>query len=598
MQKEQGCVTRVHLCFLPANRFAKRGCFGYFAGMKHFACMAALIFAVSFSARAQSNPDDQYIIIYSMMQQADSLQANGEPQQALTEFQQTYADLKKFQGVYPDWNPTIVNFRLKYMADKINGLTAQVPAPATNAPAMTATNALSGAANVTAGPSESDLLAEVDSLKQQVAQLQAANQLLQNKLQEALSAQPAPADAQALAQAQDQVRSLMKENDLLRANMAGKTNNPEAQAELLNVQQELADAKQNLADQKDKTTALQQENDSLESQLQPLLTGPDSMITLRRENALLKQQLAQMQKGAPASNESDELLQARAQIAALQSDAEINALEKRALEDRLQRYEALAQSGPANTMSAINSEEISKLRARLAVDEAQAVPYTPDELALFNSTGPSPQTNSVANDVTESTNTSSDVSMLVAEAQTYFDNHDYANAEIDYQKILVEDKNNAVALANLAAIELEENKLDDAESHLKAALAINPNDAYTLSTYGYLEFREQKFDDAMDALSRAAKLDPQNAQIENYLGVTLSHKGLRQQAETALRKAIELDPDYGAAHNNLAVIYLNEDPPLVELARWHYQKALDDGQPRNPDLEKILADKGAPVTPQ
>ena len=60
------------------------------------------------------------------------------------------------------------------------------------------------------------------------------------------------------------------------------------------------------------------------------------------------------------------------------------------------------------------------------------------------------------------------------------------------------------------------------------------------------------------------------------------------QAETALRKAIQLDPNYAAAHNNLAVIYLSQQPPLVELARWHYQKALDAGQPRNPDLEKAL----------
>ena len=124
------------------------------------------------------------------------------------------------------------------------------------------------------------------------------------------------------------------------------------------------------------------------------------------------------------------------------------------------------------------------------------------------------------------------------------------------------------------------------------------NDAYNLSIFGYLKFRQEKFDDALDALSRAAMLDPQNPQIQNYLGVTLSHKGLRAQAETALRKAIELDPNYGAAHNNLAVIYLNEQPPLVELARWHYQKALDDGQPPNPDLEKLLAEKGAPVNPQ
>ena len=99
-------------------------------------------------------------------------------------------------------------------------------------------------------------------------------------------------------------------------------------------------------------------------------------------------------------------------------------------------------------------------------------------------------------------------------------------------------------------------------------------------------------------LSRAARLDPQNPEIENYLGVTLSHKGLRQQAETALRKAVQLDPNYAAAHNNLAVIYISQQPPLPELARWHYEKALAAGQPPNPDLEKMLAEKGAPVKPQ
>jgi len=65
-----------------------------------------------------------------------------------------------------------------------------------------------------------------------------------------------------------------------------------------------------------------------------------------------------------------------------------------------------------------------------------------------------------------------------------------------------------------------------------------------------------------------------------------------------LRKAVQLDPNYGNAHNNLAVVYINQEPPMAELARWHYQKALEAGQPRNPDLEKMLAEKGAPVNPQ
>src|SRR4029077_2638436 len=104
------------------------------------------------------------------------------------------------------------------------------------------------------------------------------------------------------------------------------------------------------------------------------------------------------------------------------------------------------------------------------------------------------------------------------------------------------------------------------EINLKAALALEPEDAYSLSVLGNLKFRQGKYDDALDALGRAAKLDPQNPEIQNYLGLTLSEKGLRGPAETALRKAIQLQPDYASAHNNLAVIYITQNPPAVELA--------------------------------
>ena len=41
------------------------------------------------------------------------------------------------------------------------------------------------------------------------------------------------------------------------------------------------------------------------------------------------------------------------------------------------------------------------------------------------------------------------------------------------------------------------------------------------------------------------------------------------------------------------MIYIVQQPPLVELARWHYQKALAAGNPRNPALEKMLEAKKA-----
>ena len=62
-------------------------------------------------------------------------------------------------------------------------------------------------------------------------------------------------------------------------------------------------------------------------------------------------------------------------------------------------------------------------------------------------------------------------------------------------------------------------------------------------------------------------------------------------AEAALRKAIQIAPGYGEAHSNLAVIYATQQPPFVELARWHYQKALASGLPQNPEIEKFLDPK-------
>ena len=136
----------------------------------------------------------------------------------------------------------------------------------------------------------------------------------------------------------------------------------------------------------------------------------------------------------------------------------------------------------------------------------------------------------------------------------------------------------------------------EAEKHLRQALQTAPDDTYSLSMMGFLKFRQQKYDDALDVLGRAAKLDPRNAEIQNYLGLTLSQKGMRAAAETALRKAIEINPTYASAHYNLAVVYVMQKPPAVALARWHYDKALANGLPKNPEMEKML-DQNKTETP-
>ena len=83
--------------------------------------------------------------------------------------------------------------------------------------------------------------------------------------------------------------------------------------------------------------------------------------------------------------------------------------------------------------------------------------------------------------------------------------------------------------------------------------------------------------------------------IHNYLGMALSEQGMRGPAETALRRAIQLQPGFADAHFNLALVYILQDPPLRELARWHYQKALASGHGRSMEMEQLL-DKRATNT--
>jgi Flp pilus assembly protein TadD len=558
----------------------------------------------------------------------------------LSQYAAAQGELLKFQKVFPDWNPKIINFRLHYIDGKITVLKAQMPAPQPAAPVAVPP----GPAAPEGGPAAAPDSAMVNDLRGQLQALQADNTTLQAKLKEALAAQPATIDSRELVKAQGKIQELLKENELLKVSLSqGKyrTNIVSAAAgtdELAQTQAALAEVNRKLSEAAARADKLAQDNLALKTRLDGLLASAGSLQAVRAENALLRKELAELKSAAtnsaPASARLDaDLKQARLQVAALQSDAQVRQLEKLALENRInklsasagpavlsadqannearirdltqERNDLLAKLGAANrelygakNQSAAAqigdlNDQLKTLRARVAVDEALAVPYTPEELALFRQAEPAPAgADAEKKSIKELPEGSAP---LVAEAQKFFAEKQYDKAEDNYQKILQRDENNTIVLGNLAAIEMEQGKLAEAEKHLATAVAQNPDDAYNLSMLGYLKFRQEKYDEALDVLSRAAKLDPQNPEIQNYLGVTLGHKGLRVQAETALRKAVQLAPNYAAAHNNLAVIYINQTPPLVQLARWHYQKALAAGQPPNPDLEKALGGTYAPT---
>ena len=132
------------------------------------------------------------------------------------------------------------------------------------------------------------------------------------------------------------------------------------------------------------------------------------------------------------------------------------------------------------------------------------------------------------------------------------------------------------------------NATGEAESTLQQALSIDPQQTYALFLSGLLKINQSDFDAALEYLSQAAKLDPDDAEVQNHLGVVLSELGQRESGEAALRKAVQLQPEYTDAHINLAVVYASQDPPFKELAKYHYQLALQAGHSKDPRLERLI----------
>jgi tetratricopeptide (TPR) repeat protein len=663
--------------------------------MKRLFAIVVLLFVLLPCVRADG-PDDQYVQIYNLIQQGDSLGA-GQPTQALAKYTEAENALRKFQKVYPGWNDRVVNFRLNYLASKITILSAKIsgttnapapaqlpappppqtviapvketaktpvappvpptatppPAPKSQAPVVETPAPLSPV-NPTLlapsevgtsappmivlpqpGPSTADLQNQIADLQNQLRQLQGEKSLTEAKLREALAARPAGADPREYAMAQDKLRSIQKENELLQVSLAQEREKAAALAnssQLLQTKKDLVDTKQQLADQTTRVTQLAQENESLRGQIKTLTASNAELTMLRTENAALKKTI-QAKSPAPGTATADlnrQLAQAQATIASLESDKEVWNLEKEALQNRVKQLSA-RPAGPSpgtqiwsqdtehvkqlererddlqKKLDAAQKElygrkgkataarvdelatELETMRARMDIYEAKPVPYTPEELALFKKpAAPAPDPHAGQKSVRE---LPAGTAELAAQAQQDFAARNYDQAEQKYVEVLRHDSKNANTLANLATVQLEMGHLDDAEKNIKTALSVTPNDSFTLSILGNLKYREGKYDDALDALSRAAKADPQNPEIQNFLGLTLSQKGMRNAAEAAFRKAILLNPNYAGAQNNLAVFYLTQQPPAVELARWHYDKAVAAGFPRNQELEKLLNDK-------
>ena len=578
---------------------------------------AALLLLTAPTSRPAASPQDDYLQIYVMINEGDKLDNTGQKSQAREKYETALNKLDKLKNENPEWEPTIVKYRIKYLNDKLANLKSAkdaTPAPTEKpAPPVAEKPAPSAPPATVPAPSESPAPAmqkseatapaitsdDPSALRQKIIALtgdleSARTELRQAKtdleqalaekkqLKEKLSASPAP-DAN-VAKLQEENANLQKkltstEESLKRA--AGG----DASGEMSSLRGQVDSLEKKLAEANARSAELTRANDdykkqiaSLTTQLQATGSAGKSDSTLAKENAMLRSILDRQLKE-----------QARREAA------------RRLVLDEFKNL-AVSTEALKTQMEVLSSPLVSLTNEEqdmLKVSAPSLVAPEPAAPAASASAAPSPSsaTPTLSKDAEKPASPESyaekpripeEFKDVAAKATSLYNEKKFDEAAAAYEQILAKYPQSIYALSNLGVVRFQQQKYPEAEKPLREAVRVAPNDAFSHSVLGIVLVQQEKYDDAIQVLSRAVALDPNDAKTRNYLGISSSRKGLQEAAEQECRKAIELDDSYGDAHFNLAVIYATQTPPSKELAKRHYNRALELGVPKDAELEKLL----------
>ncbi len=177
---------------------------------------------------------------------------------------------------------------------------------------------------------------------------------------------------------------------------------------------------------------------------------------------------------------------------------------------------------------------------------------------------------------------------VAAEAAKQYAQQKLNEAEKGFQEALRLDPQNVEYLNRLASIKTRLGKSAEASVLLKDSLQHQLENPTAWLLLGMNQLEEHQNEKAFASLVQAVLYDPKNAHAQNYLGIAAQRNHWNDISEASLRKAAELDPNYADAQFNLAVYYLQLTPPLIEVARRHYQRALDLGTPHDPKIDELM----------
>lgn len=565
--------------------------------------LMAFLFPVR--AEASSTPQDQYLRIYLLIQEAEKLEIAGQKASARERYKISLDRLEALQKSHPEWESTIVKYRIKFCSEKVESLK----------------DATDANPDPIIPPVPSDLVqVEAESSSGGSRAMSPTEQIN-------VAATP-----------------LIETSGITAAGAASDSNDPAVlKARVRDLETQLAETKERLEQARTEAAQLRTRVNELEEKIRIALEGStdEKVAMLLKENQAMRAKLSSTESAIAGlqTGDSVSLVNMQEQIKRIQDQLNLTRTENEALQkaneeyraklDEIQKQLADARANAANEplrkevtvlrgiidrqlkeqarremakrmameeLTALGVES-AKLKTQLDILGSPLVELTEEEKALLRAplVGLSSEGGSFAAplseagaDFTNRPRVPSEFRDLAREANELFARQKFDEAAAKYQTILNSYPDSLYALSNIAVVRFQQGKYAEAESYLRRAVQLAPQDAFSHSVLGISLYQQGKYDDAVQMLSRAIALDPNDPKTRNYLGISASQKGWQEAAEQECRKAIELDPNYGDAHFNLAVIYATQRPPSLELARRHYNRSIELGIPRDPQLEGML----------
>ena len=568
----------------------------------NFRWFAAVLLLILVTGRSWGqSADDRYVQIYGLIQEADRLADAGEARPAVTKYLEAQVAVKTLQSSFPGWNAPLLAYRLEYISGRIEPLTrkaAETPAPVGPTPAEAAA---------------ASTARQLNALQTEIAQLAAQNSLLEAKFREALTVQPAAVDPRELAKAEERIKALQKERDLLAVTLEQAAGRPASGSSTTGAA--TTEAKQDVVTQTAVVSVLQRQNEELQKRINDLLVKlkpsarptseetlklKESVAALEASNRVMKEEQVTMENrlvdfvkrhGSSAARDAE----LQRQLAEAQQAAKAAKEERDALVEKLNKVTKELTERDTRIRSTATQDlekQLDTIRAKLKIFEAKKVPFTVEELAMFKQAPIKvARSETSAPPVLQLTTPATTVAPALpqtADALRAIDAGRFDEAERKYRELLAKDEKNVNLLNNLAAVQMDQDKVAEAEATLKKALEIDPQDAVSLYFMGGVKIRQEKYNEAFDVLSRSATIDPDKANTQFFLAQALIQQGNRGPAESALRRAIQLKPGWGEPHYMLAVLYATQEADTLGLAKYHYKQAVTGGVARNLELEKLL----------